>query len=70
MNEVIGKLEDAAVADKSWMLSGEVGRKARPVNSLLEEDVLFEYATKIAPVITEEYTLSIEDIIKRRIKEV
>lgn len=70
MNKKIEKLEDAAVGDKGWAMSGEVGKAARPVNSLLEEDLIFDFATKVKPVITEEYTQSLEDIIKRRIVEV
>ena len=47
-----------------------MSQKQRPLNSLLEEDVDFERGAKIAPQITEEVTKDIEEILKKRIKEV
>jgi U3 small nucleolar RNA-associated protein MPP10 len=70
MNATIHSLEDAAVAQKSWTMGGEVNKMERPLNSLLEEDLIFEHATKMAPVITEEVTMSLEDVIKKRIMDV
>ena len=39
-------MEDAAVAEKPWQLTGEVKAGARPVNTLLEHDLEFEQQTK------------------------
>ena len=54
MAQKLTKLEQQALAEKPWQLTGEVGGGKRPVNSLLETDLDFEQGTKIAPVITEE----------------
>ncbi|KAM7406036.1 hypothetical protein PAMP_000440 [Pampus punctatissimus] len=69
MSEKIEELEKAALAKKSWQLSGEVTAQTRPENSMLEEDVDFEQTSRMAPAITEETTLQLEDIIKQRIKD-
>ncbi|KAL1891556.1 U3 snoRNP protein [Ceratocystis pirilliformis] len=65
--EEIRKLEAAAVEKRQWTLSGEAAAVDRPANSLLEEDLDFEYAGKPVPMITPEVTEGIEDMIKRRI---
>ncbi|XP_033841004.1 U3 small nucleolar ribonucleoprotein protein MPP10 [Periophthalmus magnuspinnatus] len=69
MSERISELEKAALAEKPWQLTGEVSAQARPENSMLEEDVDFEQSSRMAPAITEETTLQLEDIIKQRIKD-
>ncbi|XP_074522138.1 U3 small nucleolar ribonucleoprotein MPP10 [Halichoeres trimaculatus] len=69
MSEKIQELENAALAEKSWQLSGEVTAQTRPENSMLEEDVEFEQTSRMAPSVTEETTLQLEDIIKQRIKD-
>jgi len=69
MQKKIEKLEAENLSDKPWQLSGEALAKARPMNSLLEEYVSFDHTTVGAPTITEETTLSLEDMIKRRVKD-
>jgi U3 small nucleolar RNA-associated protein MPP10 len=67
LSEEIRKMEAELVAKRAWTLSGEASASARPMNSLLEEDLDFEHAGKPIPVITEEVSEEIEDLIKRRI---
>lgn len=65
--EEIRRMESELVAKRAWTLSGEASAVSRPMNSLLEEDLDFEHAGKPIPVITEETSEEIEDLIKRRI---
>ncbi|XP_069481021.1 U3 small nucleolar ribonucleoprotein protein MPP10 [Ambystoma mexicanum] len=69
MTEKIKDMEKDLLDEKSWQLKGEVTAQKRPENSLLEETLLFDHASRTAPVITEETTLHLEDIIKQRIKD-
>lgn len=46
MSKKIEELENSALAEKPWQLSGEVTAQARPENSLLEEDVEFEQMSR------------------------
>lgn len=69
MKEKIKKLESANISEKPWQLKGEASATDRPKDSLLEEFVVFDHATKTAPVVTVEKTEELEDMIKRRISE-
>ncbi|KAI8636296.1 U3 small nucleolar ribonucleoprotein complex, subunit Mpp10 [Parasitella parasitica] len=63
----IEEYEEENIQDKHWTLRGEAAAKSRPVNSLLEEDLEFEHANKPVPVITQESTNTLEEMIKKRI---
>ena len=63
----IRRLEAVNVSKKPWILSGEASAGARPMNSLIEEDLEFERTGKPVPVITAEISNDIESLIKRRI---
>lgn len=60
-------LEQEAIAEKKWALKGESKAKDRPEDALLEEDLEFERTSKPVPIITNEVTESLEDLIRRRI---
>lgn len=63
----IRRLEAANVAKKEWVLAGEAKATERPINSLIEEDLDFERVGKPVPVVTNETSQDIEDLVKRRI---
>ncbi|EIW66341.1 hypothetical protein TREMEDRAFT_45806 [Tremella mesenterica DSM 1558] len=67
LSKQIAELESEAIGPKDWTLLGEATARARPENSLLEEDLDFEQVGKVIPVITEESVKSLEDLIKQRI---
>jgi len=69
MNEQIVQLEQELVTAKSWDLKGEVQAGDRPENSLLGIVADIDRSSKPAPIITQQYTDSIEDMIKKRIKD-
>lgn len=62
-------LEEAALGDKPWHLSGEVSAKARPLNSALEVDLEFERAVPPPPAPTAEGTAGLEEMIRARVVE-
>lgn len=70
LSEQIAALEAENVAEREWTMRGEVNARARPQNSLLEEDLEFDQAAKVVPVVTEESSQTLEDLIKKRILEV
>lgn len=47
MAERISELESAALDEKPWQLTGEVTAQTRPENSMLEEDISFDQATRM-----------------------
>lgn len=63
----IRRLEAANVSKKEWMVAGEARAAERPMNSLIEEDLEFERIGKPVPVVTNEVSEGIEDLVKRRI---
>ncbi|GMG32545.1 unnamed protein product [Ambrosiozyma monospora] len=65
----IEQLEAESIAEKKWTMKGEASVKNRDADALLEEDLEFDRTAKPVPVITQEVTESIEEIIKRRIKD-
>ena len=69
LKEEIAELEKSIVGQKSWDLRGEVKASDRPENSLLEVVVDVEKASKPAPIVTQEHTNSLEEMIVKRITE-
>ena len=65
----IKSLEERALDEKTWLLKGEASAKERPKNSVLEADVEFDHVAAPPPVVSEEMTAQLEDIIKSRIAE-
>lgn len=70
LKEQISALEQENIGPKDWTLLGEATSKARPENSLLEENLDFEHTGKVVPLVTEEKVLSLEEMIKKRILDV
>ncbi|KAF5933923.1 hypothetical protein HYC85_030094 [Camellia sinensis] len=65
----IEQMEKANLEPKTWTMQGEVTAAKRPKNSALEVDLDFEHNVRPAPVITEEVTASLEELIQKRIIE-
>lgn len=63
----VEELEDELLQQRSWELRGEVKATDRPENSLLNVVADIDRNTKAAPIITQEYTSSLEELIIRRI---
>uniref|UniRef100_A0AAV1U8W6 U3 small nucleolar ribonucleoprotein protein MPP10 n=1 Tax=Peronospora matthiolae TaxID=2874970 RepID=A0AAV1U8W6_9STRA len=69
LQKEIKELEHEAIGEKPWLLKGEVRSAARPENSLLEAVLDYDRPVKAAPVITEEVSIALEEMIKKRILE-
>eukprot|EP00249_Psilotum_nudum_P021802 c28255_g1_i1 orf=268-2082(+) len=69
IHKQIEQLEKANLETKFWTMQGEVSAAKRPKNSALEVELDFEHNARPPPVITEEVTASLEDIIRSRIAE-
>ncbi|QPG73955.1 hypothetical protein FOA43_001270 [Brettanomyces nanus] len=69
IQEEIVSLEEEAVAEKKWTMKGEVNARQRDKDTLLDEDLEFERTAKPVPVITQETTDTLDEIIRRRIKD-
>ncbi|KVH91261.1 Mpp10 protein [Cynara cardunculus var. scolymus] len=65
----IEEVERENLEAKSWTMQGEVNATKRPKNSALEVDLDWERNAKPPPVITEEVSQSIEELIMKRISE-
>jgi U3 small nucleolar RNA-associated protein MPP10 len=67
----VKQLEQENISNKEWMYIGEATATDRPKNSLLEvvDQIQVERSSKPVPIITEERTRSLEEIIKDRILE-
>lgn len=64
----IAELEAESIAEKKWTMKGEVSGKQRKADTLLGEELEFDRTAKPVPVITQETTETIEELIKRRIE--
>lgn len=65
----IKELELESIKEKEWTLTGEVSSKQRPKNSLLEEYIDFQNVSKPVPIISQEYTKNLDDLIRERIEK-
>lgn len=69
MRAKIEQMEKASLDPCAWTMKGEVTASSRPKNSAIEVELDFEHNVRPAPVITEEVTASLEEMIKKRIAE-
>ncbi|ELP92091.1 U3 small nucleolar ribonucleoprotein mpp10, putative [Entamoeba invadens IP1] len=65
----ITKLEEENLKKKHWSMLGEVAAYDRPADSLVELDIDFKNTNRPPPQMTQQQTESLEDMIRRRIKE-
>jgi len=70
LRRTIAALESENIAPKKdWTLRGEITGPARPQDSLLQEDLEFEHVAKQVPEITMEVTESLEELIRKRVRD-
>ena len=65
----IKEFEKELIAEKEWALKGEINAAKRPKDSLLQENLDVDIASRPVPEITEETTQNIEDLVIQRIKD-
>jgi U3 small nucleolar RNA-associated protein MPP10 len=69
LSSQVAELEQELMQKKSWEMRGEVKATDRPENSLLGISADIERSSKPAPVISQEFTTSLEDMILKRVNE-
>ncbi|XP_050045601.1 U3 small nucleolar ribonucleoprotein protein MPP10 [Dermacentor andersoni] len=65
----IKQFEERNLEPRPWRLQGEVEATNRPENSLLQEHIQFDHATRQPIAITDETTKCLEDVIVQRIRD-
>lgn len=65
----IKQFEERNLEPRPWRLQGEVEATNRPENSLLQEHIQFDHATRQPVAITDETTKCLEDVILQRIRD-
>ncbi|XP_023952354.2 U3 small nucleolar ribonucleoprotein protein MPP10 [Bicyclus anynana] len=69
LKQQISKLEEKTLTEAPWQLKGEIDALKRPQNSLLEEVLDFDLTTRPPPIITEQTTVTLEGLIRQRVKD-
>lgn len=67
-SQEISLLENELISAKKWDMKGEVKGQERPENSLLSLSSIIERASKPLPIVSQEHTNTIEELIINRIK--
>jgi len=69
ISSMVESLEQKLLEEKSWLLKGETQAKNRPHNALLAADLIHESYDRAPAPVTVNVTLSLEAMIKDRIKK-